>query len=117
MREIKFRVWTNGKMTNVEHPESIEYYGGRLTFWDQQNHSCDLDAIIMKWTGLKDKNNNPIYEGDIVQYENKADSVEWVSENDGYDYTGWCCNSVGYSQISEGEVIGNKYNNPELLKQ
>ncbi|KKL84776.1 hypothetical protein LCGC14_1961420, partial [marine sediment metagenome] len=71
--------------------------------------------ILMQFTGLKDKNGKEIFEGDILKYENRNYEVSWMEDDGGF--FAWL---YGYS-IQGGlflwtEVIGNIYENPELLK-
>jgi uncharacterized phage protein (TIGR01671 family) len=116
MREIKFRGWDD--IVNdfcyliINHgsfPHIIESKG--------------LKPNVKKWeqyTGLKDKNGKEIYEGDIVLYginEHKYE-VKWVvdEEIDAFKYTGWDITSWYDKETSEEyTVIGNIYENPELL--
>ena len=115
MREIKFRVWNGRKMIG----------------WDFIKHvyECSFlnNAKIMQYTGLKDKNGKEIYEGDIVRGYFNADDVEdylWLRLTDEEKKQEWKLFEVedihfGYKEpVPEIlEVIGNIYENPELLKE
>jgi uncharacterized phage protein (TIGR01671 family) len=59
MREIKFRAWQDNQM--VTQPLSSNYGAARFFGFLYE------DAPIMQYTGLKDKNDKEIYEGDILK--------------------------------------------------
>ena len=70
------------------------------------------DAILMQYTGLKDKNGKEIYEGDILKYHNGrlSDPIEFPK-----DYM-WLSIKIERNNWSDTvEVVGNIYENPELL--
>jgi hypothetical protein len=109
MREIKFRAWN--KKHNI------------MVSWEQMKvdntvticfGSVDSVRELMQFTGLLDKNGKEIYEGDIIKEKfDGLTKIEW-GENCS------CCSKVvgfifgsGYKDV---EVIGNIYENPELLK-
>lgn len=84
---------------------------------------------IMQYTGLKDKNGKEIYEGDILnkKYHNLVVSdgigvveMGYGDDSDGYNHGGWYgwkCGESSLSDVNEKvEVIGNIYENPELLQ-
>lgn len=69
-------------------------------------------------TGLKDKNGKMIYEGDIVKRvklltPDKIGVVEWIEDLLRYNVE----NMSLYSFVNRAEIIGNIYENPELLKK
>jgi len=115
MRELKFRAWNNvtkGMISDVQDELLI----GAV--------SSIPDLFLMQYTGLKDKNGVEIYEGDIVQRKNwheNSDGKTVLSEANSY-MKKWAViyeiGSVwqGYTVDSKDEVIGNIYQNPELLK-
>lgn len=122
MREIKFRAW--GK-------NSKEYlgYGTKdgisLTLKNIQNIE-DLDSWIFEQsTGLKDKNGNSIWEGDLVS----CGTIEgnpvglvgfntelgcWEVQVPNHAFGG---ENFGGLYCSEMEVVGNIHENPELLEE
>ncbi len=79
----------------------------------------DDDLVFMQYTGLKDMDGVDIYEGDILDYGmygkfkvvfNKASfKVQKLGFSDGYLYLLESC------FLDEIEVIGNIYENPELI--
>jgi len=117
MREIKFRAWDaeHKKMRGHTDPQTIQAvifgndYGGRIE--------------IMQYTGLKDKNGKEIYEGDIAScvYNGNSNIYTVVFDLSELDYKATngkknygenfqympCCEEI--------EIIGNIYENPELL--
>lgn len=105
-REIKFRLFGNGKMFE---PFTLDNDFDCLTGWM-------TDRILMQYTGLKDKNGVEIYEGDIIECDNEKHLISWNNEQSGF----WPFTTrIGnlYERIRLGfEVIGNIYENPELLK-
>ena len=130
-REIKFRVWDkkNAIMAqvcsihNFNYPDNSEYKyiatGGKgLIQWE--------DAILMQYTGLKDKNGKEIYEGDIVRYLHKYKpdpiyaEVRWFNQHANFAlYENTSRNIYDHESdwmiLKDIEVIGNIYQNPELL--
>ena len=135
-REIKFRVWDieNKEMLNVQELDfEPTFYGGRIAIRpDQYNDYFDTeDMILMQYTGLDDKNGKEIYEGDIVlldcyYYEEPAFDGEfkviyddingmWLLVDLENKDRGFAFGEIRSYYKAEIEVIGNIYDNPELL--
>lgn len=85
------------------------------------------NAIIMKSTGLVDKNCKEIFEGDVVQFEDCSEASDFLYINTGI--IEWCQggfhvtnrDSVLMEDLLDGDsldvtIIGNVYENPELLE-
>jgi len=127
MREIKFRAWDkkNKRMCRVGRIEwSIDDYFVVWIEWDEKDeHREELRNLsqvdIMQYTGLKDKYGKEIYEGDIVKWNYwknhwKNEVVKYIEVN-GSDDMG--TDMIGFNaELAGGEVIGNIYENKELLE-
>lgn len=142
MREIKFRAWDGIRMIM---PDSGAYYQHYLSFCGEITQRCSegmacfggediwravRDLRLMQYTGLKDANGVEIYEGDIVEYfsdftEEKSNHQVKYFCNDDYpafdfspsisdDMNGF--SALVYQEIGTVKVIGNIYQNSELLK-
>ena len=85
----------------------------------------------MQFTGLKDKNGKEVFEGDIVEiYEHESESktdrrvyeVIWGgTDYPAFDLDGWDGETNALAELEQSgawdwEVIGNIYENPDLLK-
>lgn len=126
-REIKFRIWDieNKEMLEVQELDfEPTFYGGRIAIRpDQYNDYFNTeDMILMQYTGLHDKNGKEIYEGDIVGIDYLSYIVTGVVTYSTKDamYILTNTNSIADENEPLGdyknlEVIGNTYDNPELL--
>lgn len=120
-RELKFRFWGKFGELNEEKDECENemLYGDRFCFQHAEPIDtlfADKSFVVMQYTGLKDKNGKEIYEGDILGFEIIRNfkevnvhhfEVTWDFENGGW---------IQFSPKNKIVVVGNKYENPELLK-
>ena len=124
MRKIKFRAWdkTMNMMIYQDDTEFEFRLTGKgievddLTFVDtafNEKHE-DIDCEVMQSTGLEDKNRVEIYEGDIVSYILWLDGEKRKTIVANVDKFRFAVNEDIYGDI---EVIGNIYENPELVKE
>ena len=117
MREIKFRAWDKHKdeFHNWDKVSEDKFY----------RYTNNLRYVLQQYTGLKDKNGKEIYEGDILENIPNRD-VQFIvgfgengeNNNFGFNLISIKLNNV-YSfdtSIKKMEVIGNIYENPELLE-
>lgn len=129
MREIKFRAWNNEtKKMETDFYPLFEYENGKATaigFRDEKDNEQLLTdgSVIMQYTGLKDKIGKEIYEGDILKdsYYNRNLEIFWNSLGCGgwwfSEEIGGCKEHVERVDLKYFEVIGNIYENPELLSE
>lgn len=120
MREIKFRAWStkDKKMYHFDDKHLVVMgrqnrwsFGEPSWDWEMEEGTDETDGILMQYTGLKDANGKEIYEGDVVadQYGYRFEIVF----RDGCWFAG--NSEVGFSPKDTWNVIGNIYDNPELL--
>jgi hypothetical protein len=111
-RPIKFRAWDKGKM--------IEPMGLLLRDAPKWLDELSSEAILMQYTGMKDKNGKEIYEGDICRFDVREGGVGEPAYHGLVGQVGFSfgCYTIGdfLSHYHSLEVIGNIYENPELLE-
>lgn len=149
-REIKFRIWdkTSESMLYQDDFERVEIdtKNKMVTLIAEEgsnnshyvlDYEDDIEAELMQYTGVKDKNDKEIYEEDILHVikvsmcgvdkydvckyntDVKCEDYTFVIKGDSkvtyYDTWLGAYNNPDYPQI-ELEIIGNMKENPELLK-
>ena len=141
MREIKFRTWNGKKIVQVN---KIDFDKMELDFEgvksDRPNEIIiKLRPELMQFTGLKDKNGKDIYEGDVLKaiyskgygkgnaWFEKSVVVEVEDSSYGYEFVYKTIKIVkrvtnkdllkDWDMYSEFLVIGNRFENPELIKE
>lgn len=104
-REIKFRVL-------CERSNTMFFIGLGHTYKDLS------DTKIMQFTGLLDKNGAEIYEGDIIRHDEANMNMQVVFENGCFNWADENGKSYNALHVGVGSwtVIGNIYENPELLE-
>ena len=125
MRELKFRVWDKRYKRYVK-PYAVCLDGRAIAITEPSNDLETLDserAIIEQYTGLKDKNGQKIYEGDIVLdcYDGEDTFiVEWDKDTASFILTDTeHILNVSFDNFYPDkylEVIGNIHENKELLE-
>ena len=103
-REIKFRAWVD----NDDGYAQMEYF----TLYDRVRQYCG-GYPVMQYTGLMDQNYKEIYEGDIYELEFPEDNATFGPVN--VEYMKFLRN-ISNAELRRLTVIGNIYENPELLK-
>ena len=133
MNKIQFRAW---------YPEKQKMYEvAKVDMWgDPDQAICDLAAIdeelfdiylheveLMQYIGRKDINGKDICEGDIVSFDDSTSTESGYWEQSCFGVVEWCNETVSfevtnrlsaesYEVLDECVVIGNIYENPELLE-
>lgn len=133
MREIKFRAWDNHTKQWIGDAKydviGLDFYGNLikchtdscespLSYYDNPN------IELMQYTGLKDKNGKEIYEGDILTSSDWSCGCEVIYKGGGFTLKQGESTSNLYANfldaygyyIDDIEIVGNIYENPELLE-
>jgi len=135
MREIKFRAWDKiAKKFLWPWPEGFHVLGETTCFdligtqLKERNPEATIlellnDIEIMQYTGQNDKNDAEEWEGDICKFGHRKSNQEIgviVFEQNFCAFGCWSKRSehpLFYFCREDFEVIGNKFENPELLEK
>ena len=123
----KYRAWISEADTMTNNLKGIDFENETVVlkkfYWEdgfpveEEVFEVEIgNAIIMQSTGLKDKNGKEIFEGDVVKCNGLLGTIESFKAM-------WICSFVKYNNYQkvgffaqEIEVVGNIYENPELLE-
>jgi hypothetical protein len=135
MREIKFRCWDKNDKRIFIDPQMIDFYNKKIGYMQYQteympdtSYSIPVGfeefeySELMEWTGLYDKNGEDIYEGDILFESFGERYYKVVFENGSFraEFKGdfeWHHFDLIDVVIQGCEVVGNIYENPELMEE
>ena len=132
----KFRAWISEADTMTNNLKGIDFENETVVlkkfYWEdgfpveEEVFEVEIgNAIIMQSTGLVDKNGKEIFEGDVVRQVRTQPTIEnetitgvvtmiegaWLIVNDNEQLASYL-----WSETDENEIIGNIYENPELLE-
>lgn len=141
MRELDFRIWNmrcvppkmmywvedffvissrrGGDIRIGASPgnEHLELHVLTQEFFRKSMPSCQGEAILMEYTGLRDKKKKKIYEGDVLLHEGGEIKEEVKHEENMWTEEGFMTGFHLTFTPDQYKIIGNIYENPELLKK
>lgn len=116
MREIKFRVWDDDR----DSVNQLLYFDlgtdldRQMLFYSKMGL---MRGELMQYTGLKDKNGKEIYEGDIIRFTKGTRCYEVAFMYAGFKRKlGNEGNCADIHEPDDWDIVGNIYENPELLE-
>lgn len=135
-REIKFRAWDKKAkqwLLGYELPNlggfslfgEVMMMGEWAALLSSRFPNDQKEIAVMQFTGLLDKNGREIYEGDVVQFQREIKSegkkkteVLKLTEQIEWDDVEASFGGGGFTmyQMNEPEIIGNVFENPNLLE-
>ena len=135
MKNIEIRLWDKVQKEMIYNPEleftnltGGDYIIRYLPVPQLSLVKLEDEFILMLYTGLKDDNHKKIFKKDIIVSEKECPDdlfiVEWEEESAGFRMkspkTGeimyWPLNDPAVHFFMECKIIGNIYENPELIK-
>ena len=126
----KFRAYDSGSLCRMYQPDEVMVGDGNIWIIDEDGVAGEWivnnDLNLMQSTGLKDKNGKEIFEGDILGFETDEGvlnvNIFWDSKHALFMFESKKYNEEELlAELVENntypfEIIGNIYENPELLE-
>lgn len=112
--------WVIGGLVRYGFTGREKYY--IIPSYASDLYALEIDPSTICWcTGLKDENGKLIWENDIVVCRDFTEEnyvISWKQDEACFEYQQYGCSIMNFEQLSgcEVEVIGNKFDNPELLE-
>jgi uncharacterized phage protein (TIGR01671 family) len=128
MREFKFRAWYDTTKTMYYFTFEDIYHDGFMHGISEGSDVWGFEKKeIMQYVGMRDKNGEEIYEGDIIKMDEKYikyykgnDLIKQITRNiftiNFLNY-GWFPFSHAYPMPEDIEIKGNIHENPDLLDE
>lgn len=115
--------YPNDGNSSLDNLDFIIDLDGRVGMWDSSWRPFKEDnCIIMQYIGLKDKKGKKIFEGDIIKYGGNPNLLQVAYNVAGFHLYWKDCKICHFEDKAYSasfyalEVVGNIYENPELLK-
>ena len=127
----RYRAWIKTENCFADYIESIRFYINEIDLcWGGicESDCFDFkDVILMQSTGLKDKNGKEIFEGDVLEIEDEGEvlgnaKLTWDNEQAVFMIEAVSVDDIApFHEILSDEsytyrVVGNEYQNPELME-
>nr|DAS06824.1 MAG TPA: YopX protein [Caudoviricetes sp.] len=127
----KFRAYDGGSLSRMYQPDEVMVGGGNIWIIDEDSVAGDWivnnDLHLMQSTGLKDKNGKEIFDGDVLEIEDEGEvlgdaKLTWDNEQAVFMIEAISVDDIApFHEIISDEtysyrVVGNVYENPELLE-
>ena len=124
----KFRAWLKQYKKMVDEVNDMTFFEGNLEFIGCRPANgasfqyCADDIILMQSTGLHDKNGKEVFVGDIIKCTRGCPHEVYLEKEYGGTFIGGMPAVYlkdllsGYAWTGAEEILGNIYENPEMLE-
>lgn len=122
----KFRAYDGGSLCRMYQPDEVMVGDGNVWIIDEDDVAGEWivnnDLNLMQSTGLFDKNGKEVFVGDIIKCTRGCLHEVYIEEEYGGTYVGGMPAIYlkgireGYAWTGDEKIIGNIYENPELLE-
>lgn len=122
----KFRAYDSGSLSHMYQPNEVMVCDGKIWIQDEDYEGNEWilnnDLNLMQSTGLLDKNGKEVFVGDIIKCTRGCPHEVYLEKEYGGTYIGGMPAIYlkglreGYAWTEHEEIIGNIYENPELLE-